>query len=585
MGPILPLRGQDFRAELFSGNRFEALSLRAGQDPLHLCSTGEPKACMRLKPSAAARCSAEKASIRCSSADETRRFGRISAYSTSPFQLEASPAKSKPARAARAAALRAVELRLVDHALRITAVLDLESYLTGVVAGEAGTLKSPSALEAIAVIARTWALGWRGRHKSEGFDFCSLTHCQVFRFPSDDSSEWPPAFVAAVAKTKGRVLKFGGQLVDPYFSANCGGATEAAAEVWPDRAKPYLVSVVDPYCQGTEHSSWQRTLSLETVRAVLRQDLGVPQGGPVRALTIQARDASGRVRILRAWFDREVEIDANQFRYALNRRLGWNTLKSNLYSFERRGDRLVFTGRGLGHGVGLCQAGAEQMGRMGFDYERILTTYFPGTVVAPLAAEDADPIISSEHFELVFPSNQQPWAGRVLEALESFHHRLGSRATALPTRVRVQTWDTTEQFILATGQPGWAAATNDGQAIALQPLRTLNHKGILESTLRHELTHLVIHRLRAREVPQWFEEGMVLYLTGEQVTGHHGSAFSARGLEEMITKPRSEAEMKAAYALAGEKVRRIARQRGETALWQMLERPTPEDLRWLKKLS
>ena len=151
---------------------------------------------------------------------------------------------------------------------------------------------------------------------------------------------------------------------------------------------------------------------------------------------------------------------------------------------------------------------------------------------------------------------------------------MGSRGEALP-RIRVETWETTPEFIRATGQPGWAAASNDGQSIALQPLAKLKRKGILQSTLRHEVAHLVIHRRRAPGVPQWFEEGLVLYLTGEQINAAPVHDFAGRSLEQAVTRPRSEAEMKAAYAAALAKVRALARQRGEAALWQMLEHPPP----------
>ena len=81
-------------------------------------------------------------------------------------------------------------------------------------------------------------------------------------------------------------------------------------------------------------------------------------------------------------------IDANQFRYALDRRLGWEQIKSNLYTIQRQGDSWVFSGHGLGHGVGLCQAGAEQMARMGSSTEQILSTYFPGTEIALQPSDD-----------------------------------------------------------------------------------------------------------------------------------------------------------------------------------------------------
>jgi hypothetical protein len=146
----------------------------------------------------------------------------------------------------------------------------------------------------------------------------------------------------------------------------------------------------------------------------------------------------------------------------------------------------------------------------------------------------------------------------------------------------VRTWQTTEDFIQATRQPGWVAGSNDGRVIDLQPLDLLKRKGIIESTLRHELTHLVVRRLRAPGVPQWYEEGLVLFLTGEPVPGESRKLDKHRSLEASLTQPRSEAEMRAAYAAAFACVRELARQMGEAALWQVLERPSAQDVQWFK---
>ena len=168
---------------------------------------------------------------------------------------------------------------------------------------------------------------------------------------------------------------------------------------------------------------------------------------------------------------------------------------------------------------------------------------------------------------------------QTLDTLEQWRKELGAHAEILPPRERVETWGSVEEFIRATGQPGWMAATSDGQSIALQPLELLARKRILNQTLRHELTHLVVHRLRAKGVPRWFEEGWVLYLTGERIEAPATALKTAKELDEAITKPRSEAEMKTAYAQALERVRQLARREGEAAMWRLLEHPGAEGLR------
>jgi stage II sporulation protein D (peptidoglycan lytic transglycosylase) len=567
LGTLPPASAQDFRVELFSRRPVRQIVLRAGKSVVRLCAAPGKQSCAELKTGASANCNAVNGGVRCESGGASHQFRRVFASSASPFQLEAGTGISGEVRAAEISAGR--------EGVRAVVTIDLESYVSGVLAGEGATLHSPAARQAMAVIARTWAVRSRGRHRARGFDFCSLTHCQFFRLPSSVAD--------AAKKTSGLVLKYQGQPIDAYYSAHCGGVTEAAADVWPDRAAPYLRSVADPYCARSPHANWQRAIPLAKVEAILRDRLRIPFNEPLRDLRVVGKSASGRARMLRIEAGASREIDANEFRYAVNRAMGWNTLKSSLYTLERRGDSLVFTGRGLGHGVGLCQVGAEQMGQMGIDYEKILAHYFPGTNVESLASPRRERILSSEHFELVFPPSQESWAAETLEALETARRQLDSRVELPSAKIRVRTWDSTEEFIRATGQPGWVAGTSDGRAIELQPLRTLVQKGILLSMLRHELAHLAVHRLRARAVPRWYEEGLVLFLTGEEPGVSADSLDTDRSLEESISRPRSEAEMKAAYACALELVRELARRRGDAALWQVLEHPTAEDLNWFRE--
>jgi stage II sporulation protein D len=571
------LASPEFRIELFSGRVVERLTIEAGQQGADLCGFENDGPCVPLEPGHRVVCYADRL-IRCRLAAASRNFTALTVSTAGSFRL--TPTFSGANESPQTFLVRQVSVRVKQAGLRVITKVDLESYVSGVLIGEASTLKAPTARAAMAILARTWALRWQGRHRKEGFDFCSLTHCQVFRLPRAGQANAADNPGEATLETRSQVLKYRGELADPYFTACCGGMTDAAANVWPDRAQPYLIAVRDPYCLASDHAAWQRELSIESVRRVLRADLRLPFTAPLTQFSVEKRDSSGRALVLRVVAGSAWQVDANAFRYALDRREGWGQIKSNLYSLQRRGDFWVFSGHGLGHGVGLCQAGAEQMGRMGFSVEQILNFYFPGTTVSSQPFDEPDPIASSEHFELVYPASQEPWVKQTLETLEQWRKELGARAEALPSRIRVQTWATTEEFIRATGQPGWMAATSDGQSIALEPLASLARKRILDQTLRHELAHLVAHRLCAKGVPRWFEEGLVLYLTGERIEPHTTARAPEQTLETAIAKPRSEAEMKAAYAQALERVRRLARRQGEAALWRILAHPTAEDLRW-----
>jgi stage II sporulation protein D len=572
--PTLPA-SPDFRVELFSHRVVKALTLEATGQSLNICGAKTDGPCWVLAPTKKVSCSADHL-VHCRLDATDRTFTLLTVESSAPFRL--APTFAKVNEPPQTFLLRNARVNLAGEGLQVVTQVDLELYVSGVLRGEASVLRTPAARQAMAILARTWALRWQGRHRGQGFDFCSLTHCQVFRLPPDREVEAAKVLDAAALATRGRVLQYHGALADPYFTACCGGMTEAAGNVWPDRAQPYLISIHDPYCLASTHASWSHALSAETLQQVLREALHLPIAAPLAELSVEKRDSSGRALVLRAVAGATWNVDANQFRYALDRRLGWGQIQSNLYTIERQGDSWEFSGHGLGHGVGLCQAGAEQMARMGYSTARILSTYFPGTEIALPPADDPDPMAASEHFELVYPASQEPWVKQTLDTLEQWRTELGAHAEILPPRVHVETWGSVADFISATGQPGWVAASSDGQSIALQPLALLARKQILNQTLRHELTHLVVHRLRSSGVPSWFEEGLVLYVTGERIEAPATPFKTTRELEAAITKPRSEAEMKAAYAQALERVRRLARRDGDTALWRILEHPTADDL-------
>jgi stage II sporulation protein D len=559
----LPARAQEFRVDLFTRSGVSETVITPGIAAVELCPARGP--CATIAPGESLKCSADAGEVFCRSKGGSHKFRRVVARSASVFRLDVTPTDAMHEAPSRGVTVRSAEIRMSDSNLRAVAEADLETYVAGVLAGEAATFKSSAAIDAMAVLARTWALASRGRHRAEGYDFCSLTHCQFFRPPiAPDASD-------AAARTAGRVLKYQGRLIDAYYSAHCGGQTASAASVWPDRAATYLVSVADPAC-ARDGRTWEQKISWADLNRVLREDVIPGLRGEVRDLQVEKVDASGRALTLRLAGDSSRVIDAHTFRYAINRRLGWNTLKSSMFTIRRNADGLIFRGRGLGHGVGLCQNGAEQMGQSGASFQRILAHYFPGTAVER-AEESRSRVLSSEHFELTFPIRDEALASRALEILEAEQAALGARSRRIPPRITVRSYTSAAEFGLATGQPGWVAGASDGRSIDLQPLSLLDARGILRSTIRHELLHLVIHRLRAPDVPRWYEEGMILYLAGENITTPPA----------LPSSDEDRAKMERSYARARARVVELARRRGEGALWEVLHKPTADDLAWFKK--
>ena len=174
---------------------------------------------------------------------------------------------------------------------------------------------------------------------------------------------------SAVEATEGVTLWYRGRPATVFYSGHCGGRTVAAGELWPRAARPYLVSVPDSFCLSGGRGAWNARLSW----ADLARALGLRA---LHSLDVDGRSASGRVVALRSDVGR---LGAEQLHLAVGRAFGWNLLRSQMYEVRATAEHVLFDGSGSGHGVGLCQMGAEERGRAGHTFEQILGAYFPGT--------------------------------------------------------------------------------------------------------------------------------------------------------------------------------------------------------------
>lgn len=254
--------------------------------------------------------------------------------------------------------------------LRLVNVVDVEDYLGSVVSAELDAGK-PAALEAQAVVSRTFALAGRRRHAGSGYHLCDLAHCQVYRGKGEAS----PAARAAVTKTKGQVLLVGGIVLRPaFFHAACGGHTSTAEDVFGENGAGSAVSDLDhgePLCAGPDFA-WQ----FDASREELAEAFGVkPTGSGFEALR---RDAGGRVLEARVFGK---HVTGQDFLSRTGRAFGWQSLRSMKLRARETDTTVHFEGTGLGHGVGLCQRGAQKLAEQGRSSEEILRHYFPESKV------------------------------------------------------------------------------------------------------------------------------------------------------------------------------------------------------------
>jgi stage II sporulation protein D len=467
-----------------------------------------------------------------------------------------------------------VELRASQSRLLITASMPMDEYVASVLAGETGNFKSDEALKAMAVAARTYAMHFGSRHALEGFDLCDTTHCQDVRLAGIN-----PHLLQIAQSTAGEVLWFEGEPAAAYYHANCGGTTEDGRFILGnDEARaPYLKQHSDTYCVRGGAMQWSSQINKRELQRALTAD-GIVVPGSLRSVSVAQRTPSGRVETLSVGGASTVTVPALSFRFAVGRHLGWQRLKSNWYDVSVNGDHIVFHGRGSGHGVGLCQIGAEVMGEEGKTYREILAYYYPGTKLGAASQGIAWQQLAGEDIELL---TTRPQADKALLPLASQLIRQAETDTGLAFRAspRWKVYPTVAMFRDATGEPGWVGATTRGRTIQTQPAEVLRGAGTLESTLRHEFLHMLIESYAKPGMPLWFREGLVLYLSEPTArTQLSVATVSLSDVEQEMRNPTSEERLRSAYSQAHARVAQLAKEHGKQALIEWVQQGLPSDV-------
>ncbi len=240
--------------------------------------------------------------------------------------------------------------------------VDPEEYVAGVVRAEGGPGKHQEYLKTQAILARTYLYKYIDKHIIDGYNLCDGTHCQVYQGITDDES-----ILTAVNSTKGMVIIDADSLpILAAFHSNCGGETARPEDVWLT-SLPYLTSKTDPYCTSSNNSTWETSLPLDTWISYLR-DKGYSGKSNNELNFIQT--------------DRQTKYTAGDFSFPLTTIRNDLRLRSTFFSVEVSGDKVILSGKGYGHGVGLCQEGAMVMAINGYTYEDIIEFYYSGVKIA-----------------------------------------------------------------------------------------------------------------------------------------------------------------------------------------------------------
>ncbi|MBN1117354.1 MAG: SpoIID/LytB domain-containing protein [Bacteroidales bacterium] len=247
-----------------------------------------------------------------------------------------------------------LRLKILDNKFYAINQVDLEKYIAGVIEAEGGINAPLEYYKAQAVLIRTYTIKNIYKHAEEDFNLCDQVHCQAY----NGRNARNPEIYEATKATSGQVL------IDPDsilvmspFHSSCGGQTSPAGIYWQTDLL-YLQSVHDPFCLEQRNANWEERTELVEWLSFLR-NLGVNKPNEYVNYTVSDR--------------RKFFVDNKVTFRQIREKFG---LKSTFFSIHPEGSQIVFSGKGFGHGIGMCQLGAMEMARVGYTYIDIIHFYF-----------------------------------------------------------------------------------------------------------------------------------------------------------------------------------------------------------------
>ena len=268
----------------------------------------------------------------------------------------------------------------------------MEAYLPGVLDRELYPGWHLATYHAQAIAARSYALRRiLDASPSSTYDVESTQAAQAYLGTSDN-----PNAILGVLETTGLVLSEDNRVVKAYFASTCGGAGMSPDDAFANDEHWTCLEPAprDPWCRASKHFTWgpirRDLVSLGNRFAAWGRRMNHPVRdlGVIRDITVSERNVVGRPTRFTIVDNRGdgYDLSADEFRVAANGTQAGplpsdRRLKSAFIDLRIDGGSVMISGRGFGHGIGLCQFGAEAMADAGHDAADILATYYPGAKI------------------------------------------------------------------------------------------------------------------------------------------------------------------------------------------------------------
>lgn len=253
--------------------------------------------------------------------------------------------------------------------------IPLEAYLRTLLSKEMNGSWPVEALKAQAVAARTYA--YDRLMKSRGV----LDQNKLYHLESSEKDQVSGSFFDVTEKTlkasrdtEGEILVGpSGKVAPAFFHSKCGGRTLRPDQVWGGVEEGYR-SVACTFCQKTGMKNWKHKIPSGKLTSMVDQVLRKYYSEDLHARELRILPDSHQNSEVRIYAGDRLHIVKKSY---LRNLAGRELLPSNYFVMTQKNGEISVEGQGYGHGVGLCQLGALELAKRGYDYQQILSFYFP----------------------------------------------------------------------------------------------------------------------------------------------------------------------------------------------------------------